>query len=79
MCRPGRVVVAEDGEVLAFADGGLRDVRHQVVRHAARKLADQSGRMRPIGLKYLSAMPLTFEYAFTESRRMSSHICFVLP
>ena len=33
----------------------------------------------PTGLKYLSAIPLTFEYAFTESRRISSHICFVFP
>ena len=41
-----RVVIAEDGEALTLADGGLGDERHQVVRHAARQFADQRRRMR---------------------------------
>ena len=44
----GRVVVAADApaDVGASTDGDLRDVGHQVVRHAARVLADQSALVR---------------------------------
>ena len=36
-----RIVVAEDREALAQSGGRLRDVGHEVLRHAARQLADQ--------------------------------------
>ena len=41
----GRVVVAEDAQALALADRGLGDERNEVVRHTARKFADECRRM----------------------------------
>ena len=40
-----RIVVAEDAQTFTLADGCLGNVRHEVVRHAAGKFADEGGRM----------------------------------
>ena len=45
------VVVAEDLQPRALADRDLRHVRHQVVRDAARILADRPLSCAPTGLK----------------------------
>ena len=47
----GIVVVTEDGQLFASADGDLRDVRHQVVRNAVRVFTDQAGFVRADGVK----------------------------
>ena len=41
----GRVVIAEDGEAFADADGCLGDERDEIVRDPARKFSDKGGRM----------------------------------
>ena len=38
----GGIVVAEDIQVVALADGSLRDIRHEIVRDAVRMLADSA-------------------------------------
>ena len=45
------IVVAEYAQILAPSGGGLGDVRHQIVRDAARVLADESARMRADGVE----------------------------
>ena len=47
----GGIVVAEDAEAGALADGGLGDERDQVVRDAARELADEGARVRADGVE----------------------------
>ena len=47
----GVIVVAEDGQLLAAADGDLRDVGHQIVRNAVRILTDQAGFVRADGVE----------------------------
>ena len=46
-----RVVVAEDRKALAQPGGRLRDIGHEVLRHAARQLADQGRGMRADGVE----------------------------
>ena len=38
-----RIVVAEDAQLFPYADGGLRDLRHEVVGYAVRILAYEPG------------------------------------
>ncbi|MNN20101.1 hypothetical protein D3C81_1333620 [compost metagenome] len=45
------VIVAEDGQALAAADGHLRDEGHQIVRNASRIFADQAAGMRADRIK----------------------------
>ena len=45
------IVVAKDAQALAAADGRLRDIGHEVVRHAARVLADEAARVRADGVE----------------------------
>ena len=45
------VVVAKDAQAFQPADGRLRNVGHEVVRHAARILADEAARVRTDGVK----------------------------
>ena len=45
------IVVAEHVQALQPADGRLRDVGHEVVRHAARILADEAARVRTDGVE----------------------------
>ena len=47
----GVVVVAEDGQPFAAADGDLRDVGHQIVGNAVRVFSDQAGFVRADGVK----------------------------
>ena len=46
-----RIVVAEDREAFAQSGGGLRDERHEVLRHAARQFADQCRGVSPDGVE----------------------------
>ena len=46
-----RIVVAEDGQARALADGCLGDEGDEVVRDPARELADQGAGMRPDGVE----------------------------
>ena len=47
----GRIVVAKDMDLLQLADSDLGDVGHKIVGDAVGILADQAGRMAPMGLK----------------------------
>ena len=47
----GVVVIAEDAQMVAAADGDLRNERHEVVGDALRVLADEPASCAPMGLK----------------------------
>ncbi|MFQ9126981.1 MAG: hypothetical protein ACLR4Z_09615 [Butyricicoccaceae bacterium] len=40
-----QVIVTENREMIASANGNLRDIRHQIVRNTLRVLADTTGLM----------------------------------
>jgi hypothetical protein len=53
----GGIVVAEDGQALALADGGLGDEGDEVVGNAAREFADEGARVCADGVKCAAGCP----------------------